>query len=807
MLVGRTAIINDEIKYQKLSDHINGVKDRVKTYNKVENFSNLLILISILHDAGKALPSWQENILNSPNSLPSHSRVGMVLGDRLFQSYKNEYPIDIRDYGIKDIIEYVVGSHHGLFDCLTLDGEEHKIDKKINSELENPELEKGIENYLEELGISFDGLYNLYENAMFEAKKSISKINSQTDLFDLGFIGRVFLSMLEDGDWSDAAAFTYSLENDYDRELEDFSFKTFRDNLENYIEENFTSDTSLNEIRSKISDECKESGSRPTGIYKLSVPTGAGKTIAAMRFALHHAVNWNKDRIFYFAPFISILEQNAESYRELLTTSKDEEKFILEYHSNLINNEEGDEWESELQKYLGETLSAPIILTTLVQLLNMLFSDNKQSLRKLHRLQNSVVIIDEIQSVPIQILTLLHLCINALNKYFNTTFVICSATIPEVEESKINDNKIVEINYDEDPFLTSDYNISEPFKRVKVNSLLDMGVLDEVDCGDLIEEILEKRKSILFIVNTRKAAKKIFEELEERNLNIPIYHLSNNMCPAHRLEVLEKIRSHNIDEPHIIISTALIEAGVDLSVGAVIRSITKLDSILQAMGRCNRHNELDEKGLAYIVRLSEELEKTDGLFEVHRGKEISLSKLRLFFNNPERFGGEISSVEFLKSYFKDYYNDIGSLTHYPFKEKGVETSGVLILTENRKAKESYKLINKESPKHILNQGFLTFGKNFKAIADDGIGIIIPYKEGEEYIAELISDIDLREKYKILKKAQRYSINIYENVVEELIKLGAVDVIEDTKTLYLLDGFYDEDTGLVTEKIDMGNFIL
>lgn len=805
-MIGRTAIIDGEIKYQKLREHIDGVTSRSKKYNKVNELENLVNLVALLHDAGKAFPKWQENIINS-GTLPSHSRLGMVISEELFNKYISDYPATGNEYnkirGVGDIISYTIGAHHGFFDCIDLSGETHKLDKKVETELLNKDLDTGKSNFFNEF-VDKD-FYTLYKNTISDLENFLPLIKGDTVFFELGFITRMVLSILLDADWSDAAAFTYSLEEDYEKELENFSFKTFRNNLENYIEENFTSDTSLNKIRSKISDECKESGSRSTGIYKLSVPTGAGKTIAAMRFALHHAIKWNKDRIFYIAPFISILEQNAEVYKDILTTKVEEEKYILEYHSNLIRNHEGNEWESEIQKYLGETFSTPINLSTMVGFLNILFSYDKQSLRKLHRFQNAVVIIDEIQALPLESHSLLNLAINTLNKYFNTTFLICSATIPDIENIKDSKTTIPKLNYKKEPFITEDYNFEKPFQRVKVKSYLNKGSLNLTQCGDLVEEVLEKRKSILFVVNTRKAAKSIFEEIKGRDLEIPIFHLSNNMCPAHRLEVLEKIRRFDVDKPHIIVTTPLIEAGVDLSVGAVIRSTTKLDSILQAMGRCNRNGELEEKGLIYIVNLDKELEKTDMLFEVNRGKDISLSKIKKLSLDGKL--EEIGSSEFLNSYFQDFYNNIEEKTHYEFEEEGIKTSGVEMLTYNPKALKNYLQVhNNIPPKHLLFQGFETFGKNFKAINDSGYGVLVPYGLGKDYISELVSDIDLKEKYKILKKAQRYSVNLYENKIKEMAAIGAIDVVEDIETFILKEGFYDKDKGLIEEKEEMETFI-
>ncbi|MDO5716255.1 MAG: CRISPR-associated helicase Cas3' [Tissierellia bacterium] len=796
--IARRIEYEDEILIQSLESHLEGVGRRARDFCQWEECKPLLELLGLLHDAGKANPDWQRDLLNGKSKLPPHSRTGMFILRKFWEALPDEKK-HLGNLLFQDMMEYAIGAHHGLFDCQDKEKKIHCLDEKIFRE-------KSLETTEETLGNYFsikqrDRLENLYDDTMKKvafsfAKKYPKDKKEKPDVmgFDMSFITRMFLSMLIDADWTDSASLQGSYEEAYTRLRNNFSWEKAVEDFEGYIEKNFSANNDMNTLRTKISDECKESAGRETGVYKLNVPTGAGKTVAAMRFALHHAKKHKKQRIFYLSPYISILEQNADTYHAMFS-SKSIQPHILEYHSNLVQDDTGGthDCDSEAKKYISENFAAPVILTTFVQFLNSLFSSSKQALRRLHRFQNSVIIIDEIQSAPLKSLSLLHLAINALNKFFDTTFVICSATIPTAEENRTQEKQLALIQYSDNPYLTKDYREEVVFQRFQTHSLLQHPPYTEDTLSELLMKKQKEHLSVLCVVNTRKAARIIYDSLCKKT-DIPLYHLSNNMCVAHRRKILEKIRGHKISEPHIIISTNLIEAGVDLSVGTVIRSLSKMDSLVQAGGRCNRHNELKGGGHLYLVELDSHLENTEKLMEVRRGKEKAKAKLIDFQKHPERYKRMLSDI-MLDMYFKDYYKNIEGVTHY----EGKQTTILNLLAECQMASN----IN-----HVLQQSFLTAGESFQAIENAGHGVIVPYGKGKEIIADLLSNsTSIHEAYALIRKVQNYSINVYEYTIQELCKKGALIFLEEYGMYILKENYYDEETGLNTEKGFMETIVL
>lgn len=270
----------------------------------------------------------------------------------------------------------------------------------------------------------------------------INRLKNNEDLkkepnYYIGFLIRMLLSTLIDSDWSDAASFIHEDEKKWDKILKEFRWEYMINNLETKISQ-FEQNTKLNKLRLEISNECMKSSERERGIYKLNVPTGGGKTLSVMRFALKHAEKYSMNRIIYAAPYKSILEQNADEYKKsLLGKARSlNDRLILEHHGDVLKSDDSSDTDNnKITEYLINSWDAPVILTTTVQLLLTLFSSNKASIRRTHKLYNSVIIIDEFQSIPIKSISLFNLAINALSEFFNATVVLCTATQPPYEEA------------------------------------------------------------------------------------------------------------------------------------------------------------------------------------------------------------------------------------------------------------------------------------------------------------------------------------------------------------------------------------
>lgn len=332
---------------------------------------------------------------------------------------------------------------------------------------------------------------------------------------------------------------------------------------------------------------CRDFPAREQGIYRLYIPTGGGKTLSSLRFALNHARRWKKRRIFYFLPYIAVTEQNAQEIRRALADEygQVEEGLALEHHSNLLPDDE------KQYAQLTERWDAPLILTTTVQFFNTLFLGKPQSARRMHSLAGAVLIFDEAQSLPVECLHLFNMACNFLAGFCGVTIVLCTATQPRLG------------------------GLNRP--------LLFNNPVDLIpDCHEKFERL--ERTIILVILNTKEAVYRLYRLLRETGNSLPpgerpsLFYLSTRLCPAHRLDRLDRLRrelerlpaaGRRNRPPVICFTTPLIEAGVDISFDCVIRSVMGLDSIAQAAGRCNRHGRDGPREVSVVNSAEERLNR------------------------------------------------------------------------------------------------------------------------------------------------------------------------------------------------------
>ena len=324
----------------------------------------------------------------------------------------------------------------------------------------------------------------------------------------------------------------------------------------------------INQIRYSILQQCLNASNIDGKIFSLTVPTGGGKTWSSMAFALHHAKRFNKERVIYVIPFTSIIEQTVDVFRSVFGEGN-----VLEHHSN-VDYASLKEGESEdFLKKSSENWDIPIIVTTNVQFFESLFAYKTSKCRKLHNIANSVIVFDEAQMLPIQYLKPCTRMISELTQNCRDTVLLCTATQPNLQRF-FGDNEIHEI-------IHSPAELFIKLKRTKIE------IEGKCEVRELVEKIKEY-KQVLCIVNLKKRAYELFHEFECDH----VFHLSTNMTPNHRREVLAVIRKRlNEGLPSIVISTTVLEAGVDIDFPVVFRECAGLDSILQAAGRCNREGK------------------------------------------------------------------------------------------------------------------------------------------------------------------------------------------------------------------------
>ena len=611
----------------------------------------------------------------------------------------------------------------------------------------------------------------------------------------MGMYFRVALSLLIDSDWNDTACFFQDIPllKRISKEETQKIWKKCISNFELYMKKEVQSNPQngnlLNIFRQEISDLCRKAAETDQNLYRLTVPTGAGKTLSSLRFALYHAQKTKKQHIIYIAPFNSILEQNAEEIRKAIGNTS----AVLEHHCNVICEED----EEEKYRSLTETWDSPVIVTTAVQILNTLFSNQKSCIRRMHTLCNSIIIFDEVQAIPIKCVELFNLAVNFLSKFCNTTVILCSATQPSLAQlGENNVCKCIEMSGTSEKY-------AEVFKRNDIIDVTDLypGGMEIEDLSNFLLEKTELYQSTLAIVNTTTCALKTFQRLKEIcPQEYILFHLSNNMCPQHKLDVLELIKKSLKDRTKkvICVSTQVVEAGVNFSFGCVVRSKAGLDNMIQAAGRCNRHKELGRMGVVFIVQISEKAENLNHLQEIRNAQAALQKVLEAFKTEPYKFKNRLDSEEAIRFYYSNYYKQIRTNeTKFPVDE--YSTTIVDLLGENKSGRLQYRRANNSELKTKLPQAFLTAGQAFEVIANDyKVNVIVPYSDEVKELLNEVSQnyLNLDEQRRILRKLQRYTVGISEKRKEQLG--NAVYKSYNGELFILCDGYYDRDVGVIDE---------
>lgn len=438
-----------------------------------------------------------------------------------------------------------------------------------------------------------------------------------------------------------------------------------------------------------------------------------------MRFALSHAKTWGKQQLIFTAPLLTILEQNAAVIREYLGNAN----IVLEHHSNVA--EPHDTTELDLRELAVDNWHSPVIITTLVQLLNTLFAGKTTSIRRFQSLCNSVIVIDEVQTVPSRMLSLFDLAINFLAEICGATVVLCSATQPELTDVP---HPIRPIPDEMCPFDTS---IWAPFRRTRI---IDGGTMTLEQTADFIRASMEQVRSLLVICNKKDEAVYFYKMLKD-SAEV-CCHLSAAMCPFHRKETLSQLyQALDSGKTCLCVATQVIEAGVDISFQRVIRLTAGMDSVIQAAGRCNR-NAQEKSAPVYVVTILNET--LTHLKEIQQGKNATLSMLEAYRKTPERFDNDLSSRSAISYYYHHYYGamDLGT-QDYPLPKEKVSLFS--LLSDNR----NY-WIKAKAPgnSYILNQAFRMAGSAFTVFDSDTQDVVIPYGDGKALVEDLASHSDM-----------------------------------------------------------------
>ena len=766
-------------------------------------------LLGLMHDFGKYSRKFQKYIhdetglfnpdLDDEESTPNGSKV-----DHSTAGAQWVYR-ELRKFGaaqgIGELFGQMLGlciaSHHGegLIDCLDGEGNPKWIERfnKTDELTHLVECEQNADEAVQQKARELAG-----ENLIRSLLKAVKPIlfdqttNSKIKEFYLGCLTRFLFSCLIDADRINSSDFEREAQKEVHRLTEKPDWQPAIDKLEAKLA-GFENRYPIDEIRRRISDDCLKRAADSQGIYTLTVPTGGGKTLASLRYALHHAQKHNLDRIIYIIPYTSIIDQNAQAVREILG-----EDWVLEHHSNL--EPEKQSWQDKL---LSENWDKPIVFTTMVQFLDAWFGGGTRGARHIHPMTNAVLIFDEIQTLPVKCVHLFCNVLNWLTAFGKSTAVLCTATQPLLGESglqnfpegkresiaargllRLPENaEIMGKHQDLDRLFTD-------LSRVEIRFNEKAGGWNVEEAGAFLLEQFQTTPSCLFIVNTKKWAQELYQYCKAQNVPPEaLFHLSTNQCAAHRKAIFDTIKARlKNKQPVICISTQLIEAGVDISMACVIRALGGLDSIAQAAGRCNRHGEKEGKGQVWVLNLQEQ-DFTRILPDIQVGKTHAERVFRDFT------GQDILQPAAMQRYFEYYFYQRSDEMVYSVKNSA---TGSLLdwLSDNALNPYGEKNDKRSKPLPLLMQSFKSAGRAFQAIDAPTHAVIVPYGEGAELIAKLCGEWDPKEMHRTLQKAQRYSVNVFPNVWGKLQKENALhETIEGSGIYYLKERHYNDEFGL------------
>ena len=838
---------------QSVQTHLIETSELAKIFARKLNLEPVGELLGLMHDFGKYSRKFQKYIhdetslfnpdLDDEESTPNGSKVDhstagaqWVYRELRKSDKSNKHGDEIKDKGIGELCGQILGlciaSHHGegLIDCLDGEGNPKWIERfnKTDELTHLAECEQNADEVVQQKAreLAGENLIRSLRNAV-KLILSDSTVNDKIKEFYLGCLTRFLFSCLIDADRINSSDFEREAQKKVRRLSEKPDWQSAIDKLETHLA-GFGNRYPADKIRRQISDDClkraKDSQDRegdPQGMYTLTVPTGGGKTLASLRYALHHAQKHNLDRIIYIIPYTSIIDQNAEEVRKIycLDLKEDDngefhscrecsecEKWVLEHHSNL--EPEKQSWQDKL---LSENWDKPIVFTTMVQFLDAWFGGGTRGARHIHPMTNAVLIFDEIQTLPVKCVHLFCNVLNWLTAFGKSTAVLCTATQPLLGESGLQNfpegkrESIAARGLLKQPahaeIMGTDEQREELYKklsRVEIRFNEKSGGWNVDEAGAFLLEQFQTTPSCLFIVNTKKWAQELYQYCQRQNMpSESLFHLSTNQCAAHRKAIFDTIKARlKNKEPVICISTQLIEAGVDISMACVIRALSGLDSIAQAAGRCNRHGEKKSKGQVWVLNLQEQ-DFTRILPDIQAGKTHAERVFRDFA------GQDILQPEAMKRYFEYYFYNRSNEMVYPINEKAKNDGLLHWLSDNcfnRGAKFSGYLKNdilrNRDLYPLLMQSFKSAGRIFQVIDAPTHAVIVPYGEGAELIAKLCGEWDPKEMYDAKKKAQRYSVNVFPNVWDKLQKENALyETIEGSGIYYLDERYYNDEFGL------------
>jgi CRISPR-associated endonuclease/helicase Cas3 len=692
-----------------------------------------------LHDIGKMSAAFQGYIRgNGALKGPDHATAGAREAARLYGGK-----------GFGRILAYCIAGHHaGLADG----GSVHvqgTLTFRLDYRLKHIEPYGGWEDHTGELPTVA---------AIGRPAPLIAK--SQHPGFERAFFIRMLFSALVDADFLATEQFYAAAKKEVVKRGFTNSLETLRDRLDTKLADKASTATEVNRLRSHVLTHVRAQASQPPGLFSLTVPTGGGKTLTSLAFALDHAIAHGLNRIVYVIPYTSIIEQTAQVFRDALGDEGD----VLEHHSAVEWDPKGDEqFDDEGREGLkklsrdAENWDVRIVVTTSVQFFESLFAARTSACRKLHNLAKSVIILDEAQTLPLPLLRPCMAAIETLATGYGASVVLCTATQPALSKQDGFEKGLENVR-ELAPYPQHLYN---KLKRVRVE------IASEPVSDDALAAELRAQEQVLCIVNSRAHARDLFGRIKDAP---GARHLTTLMCPLHRRAALAEIRQDlKAEKPVRLIATSLIEAGVDVDFPTVWRAMTGLDSIAQAAGRCNREGGLKDEsgqlveGTVNIFRPAEVADRkasTEIMQLAQKAEEILRTR-----------DGDPLGLDMIRAYFAGVYwmKTSGATDQLDAKCLADGTKGILPAIA--------------ATASALNFPFAQIADAFRFIEDMMQPVIVPYHTAgqRESVESLVNSLSYVERPgAIARKLALYSVPVPRNDCANLIKEKAARYVNFEK---------------------------
>ncbi len=594
-----------EHKWEPLLDHLRDVGQLARANAAAFGAEEFAYIAGLMHDLGKAKPAFQAYIRDGPDA--PHAGEGARYAAARYPG------------AIGRVLAFCIAGHHaGLANGVLDGGGTTPLDERLR-QAETIALPDGL---------------SAPEAPRTPPGPLASACSKNEQAFALSFLIRMLFSCLCDADFVATERFYARARGEPVDRGWSGDLRALKARLDAHVDALSEGKTGeVNALRGQVLAACRASAQAPPGLFSLTVPTGGGKTLASLAFALEHALTHNLRRVIYVAPYTSIIEQTADVFRKALEDSD----AILEHHSNFDwdrqRGDQDDEGRDGLQKLrrAAENWDRPIVVTTAVQFFESLFANRTSRCRKVHNIARSVIILDEAQSLPLRLLRPCLAATKELVRGYGASIVFCTATQPAVREQ--DGFGPAEKLHGVREIAPDPPRLYESLKRVRTEALQAIGD------ADLVARLVAEDR-VLCIVNKRQHARRLFDALPDEGR----FHLSTLMTPDHRRAKLAEVRQRLKAEGCVrLVSTSLVEAGVDVDFPAVYRALTGIDSIAQAAGRCNRENTLGrEGGRVYVFEpaapedappcdVKQLADAARTVLRDHAGDPLSLEAVRAYF--------------------------------------------------------------------------------------------------------------------------------------------------------------------------------